>query len=77
MFHLHARRTLATVSSDYKHLTPNHTTSFENVLIMIHSFAVRNPYVLKYETIIFIYIVTTLSPQLLPVHLTNILNALS
>ena len=37
------------VSSDYKHLTPNHTISFENVLIMIHSlnrgFAVRNPYV--------------------------------
>ena len=42
-------RTLANVSSDYKHLTPNHTICFENVLIMIHrldrGFAVRNPYV--------------------------------
>ena len=48
MFHLHAQRTLANVSSDYKDLTLNHTISFENVLIMIHSlnrgFAVRNPY---------------------------------
>ena len=50
MFHLHARRTLANVSSDLKHLTPNHTISFENVL-MIHSlnrgFAVRNPNTFK------------------------------
>ena len=79
MFYLHARRTLANVSSDYKHLTPNHTISFQNLLIMIHSlnrgFAVRIP--LKYAIIIFIYIATTLSPQLLPVRLTNITNALS
>ena len=78
MFHLHARRTLASISSDLKHLTPNHTVSFENVLIMILSlnrgFAVRNPYV---QNIIFIYIATTLAPQLLPVCLTNISNALS
>ena len=44
---LNARRTLATVSSDYKHLTPSHTISFQNLLIMIHSlnrgFVVRNP----------------------------------
>ena len=40
MFYLHARRTLANVSSDYKHLTPNHTISFENVLIMIHTLKV-------------------------------------
>ena len=50
MFYLHARRrTLASVSSDYKHLTPNHMISFQNLLIMVHSlnrgFAVRNPYV--------------------------------
>ena len=49
MFYLHVQRTLASVSSDYKHLTPNHTISFQNLLIMIHSlnrgFAVRNPYV--------------------------------
>ena len=49
MFYLRARRTLATVPSDYKHLTPNHTISFQNLLIMIHSlnrgFVVRNPYV--------------------------------
>ena len=49
MFYLHARRTLANVSSDYKHLTPYHTISFQNLLIMIHSlnrgFAVSNPYV--------------------------------
>ena len=37
MFYLRARRTLATVPSDYKHLTPNHTISFQNLLIMIHS----------------------------------------
>jgi len=27
-FHLHARRTLANVTSDYKYLTPNHTKTF-------------------------------------------------
>ena len=32
-----ARRTLDNVSSDYRHLTPNHTISFENVLIMIYA----------------------------------------
>ena len=31
--YLHARRTLANVSSDYKHLTPNHAISFQNLLI--------------------------------------------
>ena len=49
MFYLHARLTLANFSSDYKHLTPNHTISFQNFLIIIHSLnrglAVRNPYV--------------------------------
>ena len=49
MFYLHALRTLANVSSDYKHLTTKHTISFQNLLIMILSlnrgFAVRNPYV--------------------------------
>ena len=77
MFYLHARHTLATVCSDYKHFTPNHTIPFENVLIMVHSlnrgFAVRP----KYAIIIFIYIATTLPAQLLPVCLTNISNALS
>ena len=47
--YLHTRRTLASVSSDYKHLTPNHTISFQNLFIMIHSlnrgFPVHNPYV--------------------------------
>ena len=38
MFYLHARRALANVSSDYKHLTPNHTIPFHNLLIMIHTF---------------------------------------
>ena len=33
MFYLHARRALANVSSDYKHLTPNYTISFQNLLI--------------------------------------------
>ena len=74
MFYLHARRTLANVSSDYKHLTPNHTISFENVLIMIRSlsggFAVRNPYVQNNAIIILIYIATCLPPQLLPVCIT-------
>ena len=37
MFRLHVQRILTNVSSDYKHLTPNHTISFENVLVMIHS----------------------------------------
>ena len=49
LYHLHARRALANVSSDYKHLTRNHTISFENIIVMIHSsnrgFAVRTPYV--------------------------------
>ena len=70
MFYLHARRTLANVSSDYKHLTPNHTISFENVLIMIHSlnrFRCTQPLRSKYDIIILIYIATTLPPQLLPV----------
>ena len=81
MFYLHARRTLANVSSDYKHLTPNHTIFFQNLLIIIHSlnrgFAVGKPLRSKYAIIIFIYIATTLSPQLLPVRLTNVSNALS
>ena len=34
MFYLHVRRTLANVSSDYKHLIPNHTISFQNLLII-------------------------------------------
>ena len=46
---LFTRPTPANVSSDYKHLTLNHTISFQNLLIMIHSlnrgFALRNPYV--------------------------------
>ena len=74
MFYLHARRTLANVSSDYKHLTPNHTISFQNLLMMKHSlnrgFTVRNSRS-KYAIIIFIYIATTLPPQLLPVRLTK------
>ena len=50
MFYLHARRTLANVSFDYKHLTLNHTIYFQNLVIMMHSsgnrvFAVSNPYV--------------------------------
>ena len=49
MFYLHTRLTLANVASDYKHLTPNHTISFQNLLIIMYSlnrgFAVRNPYV--------------------------------
>ena len=67
------------VSPDYKHLAPNHTISFENVLMMIHSlnrgFAVRNPCVQNNAIIILMYIATTLPPQLLPVCLTNISNA--
>ena len=74
MFYLHARHAPANVSSDYKHSTPNHTISFQNLLIIIHSlnrgFTVRNPRS-KYAIIIFIYIATTLPPQLLPVRLTK------
>ena len=37
IFYLHIRRTLASISSDYKHLTPNHTISFQNLFTMIRS----------------------------------------
>ena len=83
MFYLHTRRTLANVSSDYKHLTPNHTISFQNLLIMISDtqfkkrFRYTQPLRSKYAIIIFIYIATTLPPQLLPARLTNISNTLS
>ena len=82
MFHLHALRTLANVSSDYKHLTPKRTISFENVPIIYDTqfqqrFLCTQPLRSKYAIIIFIYIATTLPPQLLPVRLTNISNALS
>ena len=70
MFYLHARRTLANVSSDYKHLTPNHTISFQNLLI--HSFKERfcctQPLRSKYAIIILIYIATTLPPQTYRTH---------
>ena len=79
MFYLHTRLTLANVSSDYKHLTPNHTISFQNLLITERRdtqfkkrFRCTQPLRSKYTIIIFIYIATTIPPQLLPVRLTNI-----
>ena len=77
--YLHARRTLANVSSDYKHLTPNNTISFQNLLIMIHSLKVSLYLTLTFKIChnhIYLYR-NHPSPQLLPVRLTNISNALS
>ena len=81
MFYLHARRTLATVSSDYKHLTPNHTIPLQNLLIMVNSLEVRctQPLRSKYAIIIFTYrknLPIFLLNWYPPVRVTNLSNAL-